>query len=123
MNIVTLMSAALLSLAVAGCASTSIAPERFSKPNAQVAAAKEAGAEENPEAALHLKLANDAIARAKSQARDGEGHRANFTLDRATADAELALELARLEHTRAGADEAMYSIDALRRQNQQLKAD
>lgn len=124
MKYASLISAALLSLGLAaGCASTSVAPERFSAPKERIAAAQEAGADENPGAALHLKLAKDAIAHAEALVRDGEGHRASLTLERATADAQLALELARLDHTRSDANDAMRSIDALRLQNQQIKAD
>lgn len=59
--------------AISGCASTSVLPERMSAPEAQIAAAKEAGAAEDPTAALHLKLSNDAVARAKALAREGKG--------------------------------------------------
>jgi len=119
MKCVTLMCIGLLSAAtVAGCASTSVSSERMAAPQVRIAAAEEAGAAENPAAALHLKLSNDALVKAKALARDGQGERANMTLDRATVDAELALELARLANTRVEASNAMDEIRKLRRQNQ-----
>lgn len=117
MKVVTSMCMGLLSAAaIAGCASTSVSSERMAAPQVRIAAAKEAGAAENPTAALHLKLANDAVAKAKAQAQNGDGDRANMTLDRATVDAELALELARLDNTRREANEAMDQIQKLRQQ-------
>ncbi len=118
MKYVTSMCIGLLSAAtLAGCASTSVSADKMAAPQVRIAAAKEAGAAENPTAALHLKLANDALEKAKALARDGEGERANMTLDRATVDAELALELARLDNTRSEANEAIDAIQKLRRQN------
>jgi hypothetical protein len=119
MKYVTSMCVGLLSAAtIAGCASTDVSAEKMAAPQVRIAAAKEAGAAENPTAALHLKLSNDALEKAKVLARDGQGERANMTLDRATVDAELALELARLDNTRRDANQAMDEIQKLRRQNQ-----
>jgi len=114
--------AGLLSLGAA-CASAEVAPERVAAPRAGIAAAKEAGADENPQAALHLKLANDQFDRAKRMMNDGEPEDATRMLDRATVDAELALELARLDNTRRDAGDAMTNIQKLRQEHRMLKAE
>lgn len=110
-------------LGLGACASTPVSPDRVAAPGAQIAAAEEAGADENPQAALHLKLASDQFDRAKRLMRDGENEHAARMLDRATVDAELALELARLDNTRTGANDAMKSIEDLRREHGLMKAD
>ena len=84
-------------------------------------AAEEAGAKENPDASLHLKLANDQYDRATKMMKEGDGDRAKRMLDRASVDAELALELARLDTTRGQASDAMKSIDQLRKEHRMLE--
>ncbi len=124
MKSIPLISAVLLSLAAAaGCASTDVSPDRVAAPKATMAAAREAGADESPRAALHLKLANDEFEFAKRLIKDGDDDRAKLVLDRATADAELALELARVDNTRKEANDAMKSIEKLRQQDRMIKAD
>jgi len=116
MKCVSLICVGFLSaLPLAGCASTGVSSEKLAAPQVRIASAEEAGAAENPTAALHLKLANDSLTKAKALARDGQGERANLTLDRATVDAELALELARLDNTRREANTAMDEIQKMRR--------
>jgi len=110
-------------LSLGACASTSVSPDRVAAPKAQIAAAQEAGADENPQAALHLKLANDQFERAKRLMRDGDNEPAARMLDRATVDAELALELSRLDNTRSDATDAMKSIETLRHEHGLMKAE
>ncbi|MFO0750954.1 MAG: DUF4398 domain-containing protein [Myxococcota bacterium] len=119
----TIFSAACLTLPLAaGCASTSVSPDRVAEPKARIAAAEEAGAEENPTAALHLKLARDQYDHANKLIKNGDEERARRMLDRATVDAELALELARRDDTRKGAGDAMKAIDTLRKEHRMLQA-
>jgi len=103
-----------LGLLTAGCATT-LSADEIAEPKARIAAAEEAGASENPEAALHLNLANDQFERASKLIELGENARAARFLDRASADAELALELAHLDRTRGEARDAMRGIHELRR--------
>ena len=112
---------ALIGLLAAGCASTEVAPDQIAAPKAKIAAAEEAGAKENPDASLHLKLANDQYDRATKMMKEGDGERAKRMLDRASVDAELALELARLDTTRGQANDAMKSIDQLRKEHRMLE--
>ena len=52
------------------------------------------GASDDPKAQLHLKLANEQIEKAKKLIQDGDNEEAARVIDRAQADAELALVLA-----------------------------
>jgi hypothetical protein len=57
--------------------------------------AREVGADTQPAAKLHVKLADEQIAQAKALIASGDNDRATYVLLRARADAELALALAR----------------------------
>jgi hypothetical protein len=69
--------------------------------------AKELGAEADPAAQLHLKLAHDQTVAAKKLMSDGENKRAEAMLLRAKADAELALSLAREQKAKTEVAQAM----------------
>jgi hypothetical protein len=87
-----MMSLALIALA--GCASVQIAPDRLEHSEASIRGAEEVGALGVPAAKLHLQLAKDQTATAKKMAANGDA-RAELVLARADSDAELALGLAR----------------------------
>jgi hypothetical protein len=57
--------------------------------------AREMGASNQPAAELHLRLAQEQIAKAKASVEEGKNKKADLLLVRAKADAELALALAR----------------------------
>jgi hypothetical protein len=59
-----------------------------------------------PEAALHLKLAEEQVAQAREMMERGDHERADYMTLRAYNDAELALALARVHQARMGAQEA-----------------
>jgi hypothetical protein len=69
-------------------------------------AAKEAGAEQDPQAQLHLKLAEEQFAKAKTLLDQEENRRADFLLIRSKADAELALAIAEERESREAAERA-----------------
>ncbi len=77
--------------------------------------ATEVGAGQIPRAALHLKLAEEQIDKAKRFIQDGYNQRAELALRRAQADAELALAIAR-EH------QALEKVRGAQQRMQQLKA-
>lgn len=58
-------------------------------------AAKEVGAHEYPQAQLHAQLAQEELERAQKLIEDGDNERAERLLWRATADAELAVAVAK----------------------------
>jgi hypothetical protein len=72
--------------------------------------AEDNGAANNPQGQLHLKLAEEGIARAKGLLASGDNERADYVLIRAKSDAELALGESREEHTREEAQKAMDRV-------------
>jgi hypothetical protein len=73
----------------------------------------EIGAKDSPQAALHLKRAQDEIADAKRLMDDGENERADYTLLRAKADADLALALAKENSAQEAAKKLAEQINQL----------
>lgn len=69
--------------------------DRLAGAQAAVRAAKEVGADKVPQAQLHTKLAEEQVVHANKLMEEGENERAEMVLRRATADAELAVALAR----------------------------
>jgi len=88
---------------LAACASAPLPSERMASAESAVRAAKEVGSDQVPKAQLMVKLAEEQIAQAKQLAKEGETEKASSLLTRATADAELALAMAREEQARAAA--------------------
>ncbi len=84
--------------------------QRLADATAATRSAEDTGAASSPEASLHLKLAQEELARAKSLIHDGNNERADFVLIRAKSDAELALAEAREQHA---ADEAQHALDRI----------
>jgi hypothetical protein len=85
--------------------------ERSASSQAAIRTAAEMNAEQVPQAALHLKLAQEQFDKGKALMNDNDNERATFMLMRAQADAELALALARENKTRT---EAQALIEKLR---------
>jgi len=81
--------------------------------------AEEVGANSNPQAQLHIKLAQEQIAKAKGQMADGDNERAEYTLVRAKADAELALAIARAMNAKVELQKATDAATSLQNQNVQ----
>jgi hypothetical protein len=68
--------------------------------------AREVGADSQPAAKLHLRLADEQINEAKAEIAKGDNERATYLLVRARADAELALALAREQNAIAEVQKA-----------------
>lgn len=88
----------MVALVVAACAAcgTRVAPAvRVGSAEAAVRTARDNGATQLPDAAFHLRLAEDQVARARRLIDDGEHERAHWLLVRAEADATVAAALAR----------------------------
>jgi hypothetical protein len=101
---------ALAALLAACASSVQLNPTRVSEVQGAMRAAEEVGADRNPKAQLHLKLARDQVTEANRLAREGDGESARLLLDRAQADAELALQLARTEQEQIKAREAWDKV-------------
>lgn len=88
------LMAALLVVATAACAARPLPAARVGSAEAAVLAARAHGATRLPDAAMHLRLAEDQVARARRLIEDGEHERAEWFLVRAEADATVADALA-----------------------------
>ena len=98
-------------IGLAACASVPPPHERHAASQAAIRTATEMNAEQVPQAALHLKLAQEQFDKGKALMNDGDNRRATFMLMRAKADAEMALALARENKART---EAQVLLDKLR---------
>lgn len=107
--IVSLFLLALLALAACG---SSLPPpsDRLATAEAAARSARELGAEREPKAALHLKLATEQIEQAKGLMKENDNKRADLVLQRASADAELSVMLAKENAARADADRAQERV-------------
>lgn len=85
----------VLAALVGACGSAPLSSAAVARAKSSVSAAEAVGAEEHPPAALHLKIARDDIATAEGLAKQGEEEDAARALERADADAQLALSLTR----------------------------
>jgi len=101
----------ITTLGLVACGGAPAPHEREASSQAAIRTATEMDAQQVPQAALHLKLAQEQFDKGKALMADGDNSRASYVLMRAQADAELALALARENKTRA---EAQALIDRLR---------
>lgn len=81
-------------LGLTGCAAVQIPADQLERSEASIRGAEEVGAQNVPEAKLHLQMAKDENAMAKQMAAKGD-KRAELMLARADSDSELANGLAR----------------------------
>lgn len=93
-----------------GCATTPLPQDRVTSLHASIRSAEEVGAKKHPQAALHLELAEEELARAKQLSSMGNSDRAALFLQRATIDAELALAIAREEEAKVEAERAHVAV-------------
>lgn len=81
---------------------------------ASVKGAEVGGAPTEPKAALHLKLAKEQIAKAQALLEDGENEDAAWLIERAQADADLALVLAKAAQATLETTEAKEQIEDIK---------
>jgi len=101
---------------VAGCASAP-APLRTEASTSGIRAAEEVGAAKVPQASLHLQLAKEELALAKSLFAKGDKEKAASMLLRAEADAELAIALSHEDAEKSEAEAAAERVRQLRQDN------
>ena len=104
-----------LVLAFAGCASIPPPTESLAASMASVQTAEQLGAEQVPQAALSLKLAQDEVDRTRALMADEKNRRAGLMARRAVSDADLAIALvheheAQMEAQRAEASAAAADV-------------
>lgn len=101
-----------IALASAACASFPPPTDAVASSLASMRGAEEIGANNVPQAALQLQLAQEEVTRAKKLMADGDNERAHFMALRAGNDAELAIALTRENNARAEAEKADQRNDA-----------
>lgn len=110
------MSRSMVGLVVAaflgGCAAHPIPAARVGSAEAAVREARVNGADRMPDAALHVRLAEEQIAHARRAIADGEPERAEWLLVRAEADASLASALSREAQAKVAADATARRVRA-----------
>lgn len=84
--------------------------DRLASAEAASRSARELGADREPKAALHLRLASEQMDQAKKLMQDGENKRADLVLQRANSDAELAVMLAKENNAKVEAEKAQEKI-------------
>ena len=98
----------------AGCSSAPAPNSRLASSQAAVRGAREVGAASVPQASLHLKFSEEQIAEAKAMIAAGDNEQADLVLQRAQADAELALSLARESVAAAEAQRVLAQVQQVR---------
>jgi hypothetical protein len=114
MKTIHAIGAAAIGLAATavGCGATVAPPvERLASTDAAIRSARELGAASDPQAALHLKLADEQIARARQLMNDGDNRQADLLLQRAKSDAELSVMITKERSAEADATKAKQILD------------
>ena len=115
MRLPAFLSFPFLSLVLAACGSSIPPPsDRLATAEAASRSARELGADREPKAALHLKLAQEQIDSAKKLMTDGDNKRADLVLQRASSDAELAVMLAKENNANAEAQKAKERVTQMK---------
>jgi len=112
-----LTSTLLFVACVAACGSSSLPPAKVANTQSSISAATAVGADQHPQAALHLKMARDQLAEAQSLIDAGKNDEARLVLERADADAEVALVITREAQASENVRKAQADVDALQNRN------
>lgn len=99
-----------LAVGLVACGAGAVPADGLAKSEAALRSAQELGAEKNPQAALHLRLAQEQLAQGKALIKDGDNKRAEYVLGRAEADAEVAMNLARETTAKAEAQQTIENV-------------
>jgi hypothetical protein len=100
-----------------GCGKSALPPAKVVDTQSSISAAAAVGAEKNPQGALHLKMARDQLQQAQALSADGKEEEARLVIERAQADADLALMLTREEAARGEARKAEQDVQNLSKPN------
>lgn len=113
-----LLMAGSVAALCAACGGGAVPAQELASAKSAARTAEELGAKQQPQSALHLKLAQDQIAEAERLVQDGENQKARMMLEQARADAELALALTRELRERRAAEQALMKVEELKSQSQ-----
>lgn len=95
----------------AACGSNQVPAQQMAQSQSAIRAASEVGAENHPQASLHLKMAKDREARAEKLSREGDYESAKALLEESQVDAELALALTRKQQAETSSDQAKRQLE------------
>ncbi len=112
-----LPSVSLIACFTVACGGAAVPHQELNTAEASIRAAEVGGAPELPQAALHLKYATDGVQQAKALIAKEENEQAQLILQRAAADAEVALAMAQHEEALAEANEVLEQINQLMEKN------
>ncbi len=105
----------LVAASAVACGGSAVPQEALTAAQASAKGAEVGGATEDPKAQLHLKLAHEQIEKAKKLIADGDNEEAARVIDRAQADADLALALAQQAKAMRDAKEADEQLGKLKK--------
>jgi hypothetical protein len=108
-----LANTAVCTLLVVACGGSSLPPAKVADTQSSISAAAAVGADQHPQAALHLKMARDQLSQAQGLINDGKNREAKLVLDRANADAEVALMITREAQADANLRKARAEVQDL----------
>jgi hypothetical protein len=109
-----LLLGSTLLFAAVGCGGAGPKPTgQLVAAEAAIRGAEEAGAQDEPQAALHLKMARDQIAEAQVLIANENNNKAGDALVRAKVDAELAIVLTRSATQEADARQVIRQVEEL----------
>jgi Domain of unknown function (DUF4398) len=112
-----LASSVLFGACVVACGGSALPPARVADTQSSISAATAVGADQNPQAALHLKMARDQLQEAQGLINSGKTDQARLVLERADADAEMALMITREAQASDSVKKAQADVDALQNRN------
>jgi len=112
-SMIRFVSTATLITLLIGCGGSSLPPAKVADTQSSISAAEAVGADQNPQAALHLKMARDQLKQAQGLVNDGKDEEARLVLERATADAEVSLMITREAQASANVKKAQGDVEGL----------
>ena len=113
MKTTTITIAITVLMGLSGCANARLSQRKLAQTQAAIDAAARNESATNPHVALHLEYAKDQVVRAKELMSRHKEHEAQRMLDRAQADADLALALAESARSHQQAHDAWNEVKEL----------
>jgi hypothetical protein len=107
------LAAAVAVASCAACGGYTVPPQHVTGAQTAIAAARGGGADADPQAALHLKLAEEQYSGARNMMSKGDDKQADLMLLQSQADAQLAQSLARKTTATAETQQTVQQIRML----------
>lgn len=108
-----LVNAALFAVLAVACGGSTLPPAKVADTQSSISAASAVGADQHPQAALHLKMARDQLKQAQTLIADDKSDEARLVLERADADAQVALMITREAEASANVRKAQADVQGL----------